>query len=341
MKKIVIGSNETDKRLDGFLKSYLPNASMGFIYKMLRKKNITLNGKKASGTEKLSTSDVICIFFADETLAKFRGISSEGSASGNNGKAHSDIQDFCQREIESYKKIGNLKVIYEDKNVLFADKPAGLLSQKSKEDDDSLNDWLIGYMLENGSISPSELETYKPSICNRLDRNTSGLVICAKSLLGARTMNNMLKDRTLHKYYRTIVTGQISESSGLKGFLYKDEKKNKVFIKTSDPGDDRYSYIETEYKPVRYYKDLDLTLLEVKLITGKPHQIRAHLQSIGHPIIGDVKYGGSPVKGLKYQLLHSYRLVLPKDLKDEFCDIAGKEFIAELPDTFGRIIGKG
>lgn len=114
-----------------------------------------------------------------------------------------------------------------------------------------------------------------------------------------------------------------------------------MFIKTSDPGDDRYSYIETEYKPVRYYYDLDMTLLEVKLITGKPHQIRAHLQSIGHPIIGDVKYGGSPVKGLKYQLLHSYRLVLPKDLNDVFCDIAGKEFIAELPDTFGSIIGKG
>ena len=341
MKEIVIGSNESDKRLDGFLKSYLPNASMGFIYKMLRKKNITLNGKKASGTEKLASNDVICIFFADETLDKFRGLSTDSTQSGNNSISRSDIQDYCKREISSYKKIGELKVIYENKHVIFVDKPAGLLSQKSKDTDDSLNDWLIGYMLTNNLITPSELETYKPSICNRLDRNTSGLVICAKSLLGARTMNNMLKDRTLHKYYRTIVTGKISESSDLKGFLYKDEKKNKVFIKTSDPGDDRYSYIETEYKPVRYYNGLDMTLLEVKLITGKPHQIRAHLQSIGHPIIGDVKYGGSPVKGLKYQLLHSYRLVLPKDLNDEFCDIAGKEFIAELPDTFGSIIGKG
>ncbi len=346
MKEIVIGNNQTDKRLDGFLKAYLPNASMGFIYKMLRKKNITLNGKKASGTEKLSVDDKICIFFADETLEKFRGIGSDKDAgnsdSGSNiSKPGSKRMSIDKASADSYNKIGRLNIIYENKHVLFVDKPAGLLSQKSKDTDDSLNDWLIGYMLEMGDITPEELETYKPSICNRLDRNTSGLVICAKSLLGARTMNKMLKDRTLDKYYRTIVTGNLKDSSKLKGFLYKDENKNKVYIKDSDPGDDRYSYIETEYKPVKYYEELDMTLLEVKLITGKPHQIRAHLQSIGHPIIGDTKYGGRPVKGLKYQLLHSYRLVMPANMNDELSDIAGKEFIAELPDTFGRIIGKG
>ena len=339
IKEIVIGNNQTDKRLDGFLKAYLPNASMGFIYKMLRKKNITLNGKKASGTEKLSVDDKICIFFADETLEKFRGVAGNTEESGKAGS--SKDSNIAKSARVSYEKIGDLKVIFENKHVLFVDKPAGLLSQKSKDTDNSLNDWLIGYMLEKGDITPEELETYKPSICNRLDRNTSGLVICAKSLLGARTMNKMLKDRTLDKYYRTIVTGHLAEPSKLKGFLYKDENKNKVYIKDTDPGDDRYSYIETEYKPVKYYEELDMTLLEVKLITGKPHQIRAHLQSIGHPIIGDTKYGGRPFKGLKYQLLHSYRLVMPADMKDELSDIAGKEFIAELPDTFGRIIGKG
>lgn len=339
MKEIVIGNNQTDKRLDGFLKSYLPNASMGFIYKMLRKKNITLNGKKASGTEKLSVNDKICIFFADDTLEKFRGVA--GTEQGKEKLASSEGNDLANSYAASLKKIGKLKVIYENQHILLVDKPAGLLSQKSKNTDDSLNDWLIGYMLEKGDITPVELETYKPSICNRLDRNTSGIVICAKSLLGARTMNKMLKDRTLDKYYRTIVTGHLNESSKLKGFLYKDENKNKVYICDTDPDDDRYSYIETEYRPVKYYKDLDLTLLEVKLITGKPHQIRAHLQSIGHPIIGDIKYGGRPVKGLKYQLLHSYRLVFPDSLEDDFSDIAGKEFASELPDIFGKIIGKG
>ncbi|WP_029674685.1 RluA family pseudouridine synthase [Butyrivibrio sp. VCB2006] len=346
MKEIVIGKNEIDKRLDGFLKAYLPNASMGFIYKMLRKKNITLNGKKASGTEKLSFDDKICIFFADETLDKFRGISSEvindlKDTNNNSNNEKKSIGIASQSYITSYKKIGSLNIIYENQDVLFVDKPAGLLSQKSTYKDNSLNDWLIGYLLEKGDITPAELDTYKPSICNRLDRNTSGLVICAKSLYGARVMNKMLKDRSLHKYYRTIVTGRITDSSSLKGFLYKDEKKNKVFVKKTDPQDDRYSYIETEYTPVKYYEDSDMTLLEVKLITGKPHQIRAHLQSIGHPIIGDVKYGGKPIKGLNYQLLHSYKLVLPDNLDKELGDISGKEFICQLPDTFEKLIGKG
>lgn len=320
MKEIKIGINEQGKRLDSFLKSYLPNASSGFIYKMLRKKNITLNAKKADGTEKLQKDDVIRIFFADETFDKFRGTESS--------------KDNIVKDFKALKSIENLEIIYEDSNILLINKPSGLLSQKSQKDDISLNDWLIDYLLDKGDITDSELETYKPSICNRLDRNTSGLVICAKSLLGARTMNAMLKDRTLDKYYRTIVSGRISEPSRLKGFLYKDEKTNTVTIKKDDPHDERYSYIETEYVPVSYNKDFDLTMLEVKLITGKTHQIRAHLSSIGTPIIGDIKYGGKKLGKLNHQLLHSYRLVFPQNMSDEFSPVAGKEYIATLPSVF-------
>lgn len=337
MKEIIIGKNEIDKRLDGFLKSYLPNAGSGFIYKMLRKKNITLNGKKADGKEKLAMGDKICIFFADETLDKFRG------TSGNSDKKKAGDSSFAKTSQydKAYKEIGSLKIIYENEHVLFVNKPAGVLSQKSVPSDNSLNEWLIGYMLDKGQITEAELQTYRPSICNRLDRNTSGLVICAKSLYGARVMNQMLKDRTVDKYYRTIVSGHISKGLKLKGFLYKDEARNKVIIKENDPHDDNYSYIETEYVPVEYLEDQDLTVLEVKLITGKPHQIRAHLQSQGTPVIGDTKYGGRSVKGLKYQLLHSYRLVFPAEMGEKLSDLSGKEFIADLPKAFGMILNRG
>lgn len=330
MKEIVIGENQIDKRLDGFLKSYLPEASTGFLYKMLRKKNITLNGKKASGTEKLKVGDKINIFFSDETFEKFKGKSSTSSA-----------EPFSAKEAEAIKSLGDIKIIFEDKNIILVNKPAGVLTQKATPKDISLNDWLVFYLYNKGEVTAESLDTYRPSVCNRLDRNTSGLVICAKSLLGARTMNGLLKDRNVHKYYRTIVNGNLSEQITLKGYLYKDEEKNKVFIKKEDPKDDRYTYIETEYRPVSYDRDKDLTLLEVKLITGKPHQIRAHLASISHPIIGDVKYGGQKIGSLKYQLLHSYRLIFPEDLPDAFGDIRGNEYRAELPAIFGKFFKEG
>lgn len=327
MKEIIIGKNEEGKRLDGFLKSYLPNASKGFIYKMLRKKNITLNDRKADGLEKLRDSDSIKIFFSDETLDKFRGSS---SSLGIINVSNIDLS-----------KYGDVFVIYEDDNVLFASKPAGLLSQKSEKSDISINDWLIDYLLVNKKISLESLDTYKPSICNRLDRNTSGIVICAKSLAGARKMNEMLSDRTLDKYYIAVVSGKIASKSHLKGFLHKDAGLNKVKILESDPGDDAYSYIETSFEPVLYNNDTDTTVLLVKLITGKPHQIRAHLSGTGHPIIGDNKYGGKKAKGINRQLLHSYKLVFPKNMPSEFSTIEGKEFIAPLPVEFSRYCSGG
>ncbi|MCR5670164.1 MAG: RluA family pseudouridine synthase [Butyrivibrio sp.] len=323
MKEILITENEAGKRLDSFLKSYLKEAGSGFIYKMLRKKNITLNGKKAEGTEKLSKGDSVKIFFSDETFEKFRG------------KAGIEAVSFKGTS----GKLGTLPVIYEDENIVLVNKPAGVLSQKADKNDVSVNEWLIDYLLNNGSVTAESLETFRPSACNRLDRNTSGLIICAKNLAGSRVMSSLIKDREVEKYYRTLVSGKVTKSLKLTGFLYKDEATNKVNIKKEDPQDDRYSYIETEYTPVEFFADKDLTLLEVKLITGKPHQIRAHLSSIGHPIIGDVKYGGKKLGRNSYQLLHSYRLVFPKVMPSGFEHLSGKEFMAKMPDTFSNIIG--
>ena len=320
MKEIIIGENEKDKRFDSFLKGYLKEASGGFIYKMLRKKNITLNDKKADGTEKLKKGDVIKIFFTDDTLNKFRG------------KTVSD--NLLKSEIEAYDKLGKLLVIYEDDNIVLIDKPAGVLSQKAQKEDYSLNEWLIGYLLDKGDITTESLETYRPSICNRLDRNTSGIVICAKSLTGARRMNELIRDRNVGKFYRTLVKGKIENDFSLKGYLSKDEKKNKVVILDEDPHDPDYSYVETEFHVVGYNSDRELTMLEVKLITGKPHQIRAHLSGIGHPIIGDIKYGGSAYKNINHQILHSYRLKFPDGLEEPFSSLSGKEFVAPLPKEF-------
>ena len=321
MREIVIGPNEADKRLDRFLNFYFKEASTGFIYKMLRKKNITLNGKKADGTEKLQVSDVIKVFFSDETFEKLKGENS-----------------FLDCENRALDKLGNISVIYEDDNIVLVNKPFGVLSQKAKADDVSLNEWLIDYLLKKGDITKESLSSYRPSICNRLDRNTSGLVICAKSLIGARTMNDLISRRKIDKYYRTIVFGHLTKPLSLKGYLSKDEKKNKVDIKVNDPGEG-YSYIETEYVPIDYIKEKDLTILEVKLVTGKPHQIRAHLSSIGHPIIGDVKYGGKKLGFLDHQLLHSYRVRFPDTYDKPFEMLSGKEFIAPLPKEFQRITG--
>ncbi|RKM62493.1 RluA family pseudouridine synthase [Butyrivibrio sp. CB08] len=321
MREIHIGPNEADKRLDRFLTSYFKEASAGFIYKMLRKKNITLNGKKADGTEKLKSEDVIKVFFSDETFEKLKGDSGVIIPSGR-----------------IFNQFGQLPVIYEDENIVLVNKPFGVLSQKAAATDISLNEWLIDYLLEKGEVTGQSLETYRPSICNRLDRNTTGLVICAKSLIGARKMNSLISERAVDKFYRTIVSGRLTDRVTLKGYLSKDEKANKVDIKKTDPGKG-YSYIETVYEPVSYLSDKDLTVLEVKLVTGKPHQIRAHLSSIGHPIIGDVKYGGKKVFSLNHQLLHSYRIVFPKDLEAPFDNIAGKEFVAELPKEFKKITG--
>ena len=317
MRQLTVHKNDENQRLDKYLKKYLKEAPGSFIYKMLRKKNIVLNGKKADGTEKLSAGDEIKLFFAEDTLMKFTG---EGAKS----------------DVPLFPTVKNMEILFEDEDVLIINKPAGELSQKAEAKDVSMNEYALGYLQQTGAITEESLKVFKPSVCNRLDRNTSGILIVAKTYQAAREFGEALQKRSVRKFYRCIVKGEVKKAETIDGYLWKDEKTNKVQIfKENREG---ASEIHTAYRPVKF--ENGFTLLEVHLITGRTHQIRAHLSSIGHSILGDPKYGDKKLSEkwkVKYQLLHACRLELD-GFGGDFAKYNGKVITADIPKTFQKII---
>lgn len=276
MQSLTVSKNEAGQRMDKLLSKYLNLAGKSFLYKMMRKKNITLNGKKCDGSEKLQEGDEIKLFLSDETIDKFSEV-----------------------KLPSVKQV-SLKIIYEDENILLVNKPAGMLSQKARETDESLVEYILDYLLKSGQITPEQLKSFRPSVCNRLDRNTSGLVVAGKSLAGLQTMSAVFKDRSIHKYYQCVVKGQVREKQVITGFLAKNGDSNQVKIYPAETAG--AAPVMTEYEPLS--RTEEYTLLRVTLITGRTHQIRAHLASIGHPILGDYKYGDKQTNETVKNLYH-------------------------------------
>lgn len=338
-----ITKSDAGQRFDKYLKRQLKEAQSSFIYKMLRKKNIVLNGKKATGSELLCEKDEVRMFLSEETYEKFR-------AGGASSRTHPNETTYQS----AYKRLKNIEIVFENAHILILNKPTGILSQKAKPEDLSANEWLIGYLLETGAVSPDSLLTFKPSVCNRLDRNTSGLLACGKTLIGSRYLSSIIKDKSLEKYYYTLAAGDGMPDARVCGWLYKDTKNNQVtiFEKESDiPHSIRKDaeYIDTAFKHVKTIRlsNTDISLLEVRLFTGKTHQIRAQLGAMGYPIIGDRKYGNSQINklfydmGVRNQLLHAYKIVFPNTQDETFSDISGRTLLCDPPAMWKRLTEVG
>ena len=342
MQEIIITPLEEGQRLDRLLGKYLNQASGSFLYKMLRKKNITLNGKKAGGGEKLAAGDVVRIYFSKETLDKFTGRAERPAPAAYAGH---DLFRGAEPEI-----------LYEDENVLLLNKPAGILTQKARPEDVSLNEFAIAHLIRSGAVREEQLALFKPSVCNRLDRNTSGIVAVGKNTQALQELSALFRDRTVHKFYTCLVAGNVRKEQTIEGMLVKDEKANRVTVRKitgKETGEaDNGQFIRTRYIPLAHHLDKnaahDLTLLKVELITGRSHQIRAHLSSVGHPIAGDPKYGDRAGNdyfrreyGLKRQLLHAGELIFPK-LEGPLADLSDRCFTAPVPEDFAKVLaGEG
>ena len=367
MREVIISEREEGQRLDRYLEKYMPDAPKSFFYKMMRKKNIVLNGKKVSGSERIQTGDQIKLFLADETIEGFR--SGKKAREVDLGAQHlsqakrptNGAQHLSQakrptngaRQMPQAKRLEKgarqgkielqqghydrnlppLQIVYEDAQFLVVNKPVGVLSQKADRNDRSIVEQITDYLADNVAD-----DTFRPGICNRLDRNTSGLIVAGKTVRALQDMNKRFKERTICKYYLCVVHGSVSKKQYLKGYLEKDSRTNKVTVR-QQPGPNSVP-IATEYLPLQQgmYQGESFTLLQVHLITGKSHQIRAHLASIGHPLVGDVKYSTKRASAFdreqlhqRVQLLHAWQLIFTAH---------GKEYVwkAELPDNFAQVL---
>lgn len=363
MKEITISALQAGQRLDHLLSRYLKEAHSGFVYKMLRKKNITLNGKKAAGNEKLQEGDVVRLFFSEDTLLKLTGAGAAGAAglanpfekangaagaAGIGGTAAAAGSAGAGKSAAGSARPIRLDILYEDEDVLLVNKPAGMLTQKARPDDVSLNEHAIAYLLREGAVTGEDLLTFRPSVCNRLDRNTSGIVAIGKSISGLRQLSLMFRDRTAEKYYKALVLGKVPGPSLIDGWLVKDEDNNRVRVFREKPDHAEAQRIATRYLPVRTVRRgaFEFTLLDVELLTGRSHQIRAHLASIGHPIAGDPKYGDRRANqyvrqkyGIRRQMLHAGRLTFPK-MEGRLDRLSGRTFLSPPPDDFSRLLGE-
>ncbi len=304
MRTITINKNDADQRLDKFLSKRFKTMPKSLMYKYIRTKYIKLNGKKCAIDDVLCVGDVLTFYIKDEFF-----------------EAKYDKYEF----MKAPKK---LSIVYEDENLMIIDKPEGVLAHPDKTYHfDSMVARVQHYLYDKGEYDPKAENSFSPAMANRLDRNTGGLIIAAKNAVALKELNKLIKERQIKKLYLCICEGVPKKKEGLlTGTLTKDEKKNKVSVsKHSEDGKE----IATAYRIID--SNGKYSLAEVDLLTGRTHQIRAHMASIGTPLAGDTKYGGHPirVKGHTGQALYSYKLRFDIIEESPLSYLSGKEFTAE------------
>lgn len=286
MKEFIINKNDAGQRLDKYITKSFPLLPQSLMYKYIRSKRIKINNKKSEISYRLKENDVITLYINDEFFEPVK-----------------PKYDFLSAG-------KNIKIVYEDVNIILIDKPSGLLSHP---DEDNYNDTAITrvkrYLYEKGEYDPDNEISFAPALVNRIDRNTCGIIIGAKNAESLRILNEKLKNRELHKLYLCVVIGKLKKSSGIiEGYLEKNEKQNRVYI--SDKSTDKSKFISTKYNVLD--SKGGLSLVEVELLTGRTHQIRASFSHLGHPLLGDGKYGTNAQNkqfgGYKKQFLYSYKL---------------------------------
>lgn len=303
MKEFIINQNDANQRVDKFVTKAVPRLPKSLLYKFLRLKRIKLNGKKCEISTRLNVGDVISMYINDEFFET------------DDNTAFLSVPD-------------SIDVVYEDENILLINKPAGLVVH---EDDNNTSDTLINrilhYLYNKKEYNPSQENSFTPALCNRIDRNTCGIVIAAKTAAALRILNDKIKNREIQKTYLCAVNGSPTKKSAtLKHYLKKDENKKLVSVFNSPQKDAKTAI--TEYKVLK--SNGNISLLEIDLKTGRTHQIRAQLSHIGHPLIGDGKYGSYSVingKKIKKQALCSYKLKFTfKTDAEDLNYLNGREF---------------
>lgn len=312
MIKITIGENEAGQRVDRFLRKYLGNAPLSGIYRIIRK-DLKVNGKRVREDRMLEQGDELSLYLAQEQLSAYAAP--------------------AEKKVTAKKQF---QIVYEDPRVLIVSKPQGLLVHGDRrEKRNTLINQVLGYLQGKGEYDPAAEKTFTPAPVNRIDRNTSGLVVFGKTAAAVRQLAEVFREREqIHKFYLAIVCGEVTGELHLTDALVKDPEKNRVSVAT-----DGGQASETHIRPVRSGKRF--SLVEAELLTGRTHQIRVHLAKAGVPILGDPKYGNASVNeigrrcGARGQLLHAWALEFG-EMSQPLEELSGKRFEARPPKAFER-----
>ena len=315
MQVFRVNSSEAGQSLEKYVLKILPSAPLSFIYKLFRKKDVKVNGHHEDKNFRLSSGDEIAIYITD-----------------------AQIEEFSKERAVQPNQIIKDWIVYEDRNVLFINKPRGLLVQKSAPNDESLDQLVVAYLIDTKQYDPSAEKAFIPGPAHRLDRNTSGLVAFGKNHASLELLFELFKNHDLiNKHYLALVVGNLENDKGtIDAPLKKDENKNLVTVSKNG------KTAKTVYKVIKRYQNY--SLLDVTLLTGRTHQIRVHMAYINHPIVGDGKYGNFEINkefknkyGFTSQFLHAYKMGFG-DLPEPLSNLSRKEFVAEPREDIANIL---